>query len=319
MTIGIAYCAKCKSDEVMSSFPDAAGQTQFYCTDCGHSAAVDGFMLGRYFGEHESKVVNASRPKGAARYLVESEPNFNDEHFPGEPTAADDVVIDRLADLPGIETGGLDSFLKNDQLRDFFVSEIVAAESVAALREVLDRPEVCEEDVQRVLTAHPSLLIQHLRGGHGRYVLPKPRFGGDYVPDYIVGERASFGLDWTLVELEAPSRSLFNRSGDPSQWLTHAIRQVTDWRIWLANNKSMVERSRERGGLGLDEIEVNAKGLIIMGRRRDTPVLTHGQRRELQRANRVEIRTYDWLIEVAERRLAVWGQLAHANVSEDRS
>jgi hypothetical protein len=42
--------------------------------------------------------------------------------------------------------------------------------------------------------------------------------------------------EWVLVELERPRHRLFTKAGDPSSELTHALRQIADWRSWLQNN-----------------------------------------------------------------------------------
>lgn len=34
-----------------------------------------------------------------------------------------------------------------------------------------------EEDMQQFLTTNPLLIVQHLGGGHGRYVIPKQKLG----------------------------------------------------------------------------------------------------------------------------------------------
>jgi hypothetical protein len=35
--------------------------------------------------------------------------------------------------------------------------------------------------MQSYLSAHPELLIQHLGGGHGRWVIPQKRLGAEYL------------------------------------------------------------------------------------------------------------------------------------------
>jgi hypothetical protein len=298
--IGVAYCGKCHSDEVGSTRPDESGKVRFYCLGCGHDTEVDGFLLGWYFGEHESKVVNKSRPAGAHWYLTEEREDLHEERLP------DEAPRPPIKFQPAREITE-DELLANDAQREFFVwHHKVSKADVDALEAVLNQPDVREEDVQQALTQRRALLVQHLGGGHGRYVIPKPQFGGKYEPDFLIGERASYGLEWTLVELEAPGRSMFTKKGEVSQWLNHAIRQVNDWRSWLAYHKADAEREVARGGLGLGEIDVRTQGLIIMGRRTQLDPLTNERRRELQRAHNMQIRTYDWLLEVCRGRLWMW-------------
>ncbi len=298
--IGVAYCGKCGSDEVGSSMDLPSNRSAFYCLSCGHQTEVDGFVLGTYMGEHESKVVNQSRPNNGSWYKTEEREDIQEERLPGEEPR------------PPLEFRPASSFsreeiLANDAQRAFHVwHSDLRREDVLALEAVLGQQGVREEAVQQELTRRRALLVQHLGGGHGRYVIPKPQFGGQYEPDFLIGERASYGLEWTLVELEAPSREMFTKAGEVSQWLNHAIRQINDWRSWLAYHKDDAERDVARGGLGLGEIDVRAQGLIIMGRRSQLDARTNERRRELQRAHNMQIRTYDWLVEACRGRLFMW-------------
>ncbi len=78
---------------------------------------------------------------------------------------------------------------------------------MAALRAAVDRA-TREEEIQAYLWDHPLMLVQHLGGGHGRWVIPKPRLGSEYIPDFIIGDRDSGGRRWIAVELEGPRRPM---------------------------------------------------------------------------------------------------------------
>jgi hypothetical protein len=58
---------------------------------------------------------------------------------------------------------------------------------------------------------------------------------------------------------------MFNKSGDPSQFLWHAIRQIIDWRVWLEYNRDYTARTPTESGLGLEDITPGIHGLIIIG------------------------------------------------------
>lgn len=163
-------------------------------------------------------------------------------------------------------------------------------------RRMLTRAK-CEADVQRLLTQYPRYLIQHLGGGHGRWVLPQFRLGKDYVADFVIGERHSGGHFWQLVELECPTKKMFNKNGAPSATLTQAMRQITDWRNWLHQNQNYAARSTKEEGLGLTDIVGQASGLIIIGRRRDLNAESDARRRQMMRDTDIQIRTYDFLCE----------------------
>jgi hypothetical protein len=194
--------------------------------------------------------------------------------------------------------------LAKDPLRDFHVPwDAVDEGDVRRLRQVLQEARA-ESDMQRYLAAQPWLLIQHLAGGYGRWVIPQKRLGAEYVPDFIIGERHSGGRYWTAVELEGPQRAMFTKAGDPSRYLWHAIRQIVDWRVWLEHNRDYAARDPSDGGLGLEDITPALPGLIIIGRRHHLPARRQAFRRGLERQLNVQIHSFDWLLERLEERVS---------------
>jgi hypothetical protein len=184
-----------------------------------------------------------------------------------------------------------------DPLRDFYSRwDTVNESDIDALREALDSAKR-EEDIQQFLQANPKYLIQHLGGGHGRWIIPKQRLGAQHVTDFMIGERDSMGFRWQAVELESPLAKMFTKSGNPSAHLTHAIRQIQDWRMWLAANQNYAARDRGEDGLGLTEIHPEVEGLIIMGRRATESEETRRLRRQMGRDAKIEIHTFDYLLE----------------------
>jgi hypothetical protein len=184
-----------------------------------------------------------------------------------------------------------------DPLRDFYSFwDTVSESDVDALREALDSAKR-EEDIQQFLQANPKYLIQHLGGGHGRWIIPKQRLGAQHVTDFLIGERDSMGFRWQAVELESPGAKMFTKSGNPSAPLTHAIRQIQDWRMWLAANQNYAARDRGEDGLGLTEIHPDIEGLIIMGRRATELDQTRRLRRQMGRDLKIEIHTFDYLLD----------------------
>lgn len=185
----------------------------------------------------------------------------------------------------------------SDPLRDFYSRwDTVNEFDIDALRDALDSAKR-EEDIQQFLQANPKYLIQHLGGGHGRWIIPKQRLGAQHVTDFIIGERDSMGFRWQAVELESPLAKMFTKAGNPSAALTHAIRQIQDWRMWLAANQNYAARGRCEDGLGLTEIHPDVEGLIIMGRRATESEETQRLRRQMGRDAKIEIRTFDFLLE----------------------
>ena len=93
-----------------------------------------------------------------------------------------------------------------------------------------------ERPLQRFLAANPVLLRALLPSVPEFWCFDRPRFGSELIPDFLLCYRNSAGLNWTLVELESPTKKVFNRNGRVSAAFSEAKGQVDDWRIWLRQN-----------------------------------------------------------------------------------
>lgn len=160
-----------------------------------------------------------------------------------------------------------------------------------------------ERTMQEYLGLRPLLLIQHLGGGHGRWVLPQKSLGSEFRTDFVVGHKHSFGYEWEVIEIESPTAKPFTKSGDFSRELTHAIRQIVDWRAWLKRNQNYAARRKEEQGLGLLDIDSNVPGVIIIGRKSEIDEGTNDRRRQLVQDSNITIHSYDWLVREARGRV----------------
>ena len=195
--------------------------------------------------------------------------------------------------------------LADEELAEFTVDwDTITQEQVDALRDTVDSAHR-EEDVQEFLTAHPQFLIQHISGGHGRFVLPKPSLGGVWIPDYLLVHEDSEGVHWHGLELESPKGRLCTNQGQPTADLTHAVQQITDWRAWIRNNIAMARQPKRSGGSGLIGIDAEFPSTVLMGRRQSYPPRFNDYRKEMANHNRIEIHSYDWLIDEAQHRVKV--------------
>jgi hypothetical protein len=166
-------------------------------------------------------------------------------------------------------------------------------------REQNDRDKGSEEyGPKKTPTFRPSDLHGNQLGAD-----TKQRLGAEHVTDFLIAERHSFGFAWQAVELESPLRPMFNKNGDPSRHLNHALRQLTDWRAWLKANQSYAARPRSEGGLGLTDIDANVKGLVLIGRRANIPDCTAARRRQMVQDLNVDIHSYDYLLSALKGRL----------------
>ena len=171
-----------------------------------------------------------------------------------------------------------------------------------ALAAVLDGTHG-EHDIQTFLEKKPILLIQHLGGGHGRWVIPQKRLGAELVTDFMIGHRNSIGFEWQAVELESPEATMFTRNGDPTSQLTHAIRQIEDWRAWLSRNQNYAARDNGHGGLGLTDIVARVPGLVLIGRRKTIDPITNDRRRQMSNDLGIHIHSYDFLLDTGRGRI----------------
>ena len=175
----------------------------------------------------------------------------------------------------------------------------------ASLQKLLDGNSQ-EADLHRFLEDHPKFLVQVLGGGHGRYQLSKKRLGAELVPDFLVAEESSIGIEWHAVEIESPHSKVFRQNGLPASQVIHAIGQIRDWQQWLMDNIDYARRSTEQNGLGLVGIDSRVPGLIIIGRRQQYPSRYNEFRRQMIDRERIVIHSYDWLVDVARSNNGGW-------------
>ena len=148
-----------------------------------------------------------------------------------------------------------------------------------------------ERPLQNFFKHNPGLLVQLVRGGHGRWVFPKPKLGSEHVPDFMICEQDSGGYHWHLVELENPNYVALTKQGQQTAHLTHAIQQVKNWRIWLRDNSRYAQHE-----LGYADLDSEFHAIIVIGRRNELDPEDLKRYRELS-DDKVEIMSYDRLID----------------------
>jgi hypothetical protein len=160
-----------------------------------------------------------------------------------------------------------------------------------------------EEDVQQFLTATPFILAEQLP--HCHYVIPKFRFGGKFVSDFLLPEMASSGTDWVLVELEPVDAQLVTRSGHLAERVRTGVQQIRDWRDWLLNNRDMAIRPRSKDGLGLSKLEM-VSGWLVVGRRAQVTPRFNQLRNQVASESNIKIMTFDRILERFRARAEHW-------------
>lgn len=198
------------------------------------------------------------------------------------------------------ERARLHHHLARTYLSDWDASYMkVTIEDVQKLVSIIENSHR-EEDVQQFLQSHPTFLTHHLGGGSGRYCIPKKNLGGMFIPDFLIADLSSLGINWCAVELKNPKARMFNKNANPSKYLNEAIKQIRNYRDWLKNNLNGARKLKQEKGHGLIGIEPELKCLILIGRRKDIDESLDETRIRMNREINGEIRTYDWLIEQAK-------------------
>ena len=160
--------------------------------------------------------------------------------------------------------------------------------------ELLSCPGNCENQVQSYLDDHTGFFFPRGCGIECRLVIAKLRLGSEHVTDIVVAScERSYGIRYTLIELESPGTPPFNQDGTPSRRLNSALKQVADWKDWIAKSREAAKRifpSKEFCRFDIPNFAYR----IIIGRRTDPHL---NLRSRIQDGSNVEIRSFDYLTE----------------------
>lgn len=149
-----------------------------------------------------------------------------------------------------------------------------------------------ERPLQDFFRDHPHVLMAGVTAVmRESWVLAKPKFGAEYVPDYLLGIRDSLGPGWMVVEIESPTLTPINKDGSLSKGLNHAVQQVEDYRRWLGKHAAYFRD--ENGAWG---IESGTTGIVVIGREKDRDNKEGADRlRDLRKAG-IETMSYERIL-----------------------
>lgn len=155
--------------------------------------------------------------------------------------------------------------------------------------EALLNSNASEHRVHEFLASHSYFFNTYLRLFGASPLYSKIKLGSDYEVDFAWFDSGSFGPEWRLVEIEAPSHRLYTDGGQPSAALTHAIQQVRDWHTWIHENLRYARKL-------MPWIEYPL-GFVFMGRWAELTDSTKQKLKRLCHENRMflEIHTLDSL------------------------
>lgn len=177
---------------------------------------------------------------------------------------------------------------------------------LAAYEQLLDLDPEMEEELQVFLKGNPVLLCPA-----NVKMWPKLTLG-DHKTDFVFQEALG---DYLLVELKKSTDRLFLKNGDESRELRHALGQIVNWKRYLEDNLSTVQRE-----LGLTGISPNPRSTIIIGRSQS---LSAENKRRLTTIHNISpktsILTYDDLLlstkAIVENLLGpLWGELGNTEI-----
>lgn len=159
--------------------------------------------------------------------------------------------------------------------------------------EMLKNKALGEEDYQQFLTEHAGFFFSRHLGGEDQLVSAKIRLGSDFTTDFIIATSVrSYGVNYTLVEIESPHSPPYTAAGAPSSRLNTAVQQVQDWQRWIERNREEAKRlfpSKQfiRGD------DPNFSYMIVIGRRQN--LRGHeSKRNHYARSLGIAIRTFDY-------------------------
>ena len=178
------------------------------------------------------------------------------------------------------------------------------------LDELLDNSK--EEILQQYLEQHKKILIAAFGQPEWVYnfVLPKFKFGSDYISDFVVFTGQSYSYWIKLIELEPSTSQVFTKQGDYAQRLNHAIKQVDEWADWIKRNepyfRDCLQKALQKEYPSFSEtldytrrFIVSSK--IVIGRRATLSVDDNKRRAQEYEKSNLDIITYDRLVDIEQK------------------
>jgi len=188
---------------------------------------------------------------------------------------------------------------------------VVADKLRLALRKARD-----ERDMQAFFEDYPQALPElqfYHNGPRGGLVISKLPLGQDFICDFAYASENSQCVQFTCVEIESPTKRLFNKDGSFTSDYCHARQQIADWNTWGQQNLRLVCGAFDRiGDLAYPKTyTVRLECILIMGRRSELNTIKRKQRWSAENALRqasMHVMTYDRLIDELENGFRVWTQ-----------
>jgi len=184
-----------------------------------------------------------------------------------------------------------------------------------------------EQEIQDFFEQHPQLLPgvgYYHNGPRGELVVSKLPLGHDFVTDFAFVSENSQMVHFTCIELESPTKRLFNRGAVFSRAYLDARQQIADWNLWAQQNLRQAMRMFGRVGRWLPEAyyEISLECVLIVGRRSEINTIKRKQRWAAEYALRqasCTIMTYDRLIDCMRSGFHSWSDKMLVCTYRDRA
>lgn len=155
-----------------------------------------------------------------------------------------------------------------------------------------------EKDIQIYLKKYPFVLTTAVQPAHHAQIcIPKPKLGNQLEPDFFIAGMDSAGFWWYGVELESPQFRMFNKDGEETRELKHAIKQIQEWRSWLKANIAYA-----RDTLGYKHIDADLPCFIFIGKRENEVIggdyfIDRRQQLKSNDKHGLFVHHYEWLLD----------------------
>jgi hypothetical protein len=170
--------------------------------------------------------------------------------------------------------------------------KITLAKLQSEYRELISRPTLLEEEIHQFLATYPVFLP--LLFPWRNTVFSKLSLGNQHRTDFAFTRENTPGMTWHLIELEQPRDRLFQKSGNPSAKLTHAMRQLHEWHTWFIENRDYIARHLPFPEMIKQHGLWNPELILVMGRRSE---VSASDKKLMQRLSTppIQIMTFDRL------------------------
>ncbi len=161
---------------------------------------------------------------------------------------------------------------------------------------LIDNESTNEHNVHEFIDNHSGLFF----GTNEGFAISKVKLSDEYITDLVIlRDKASYGFEYELIELESPRDKTFTQKGNQSANLTEAIQQIEDWQRWIQNHLESSKKLFPSKKFNLTHIP-QIKYTVIIGRREELGIYDNKRFQKTSNSG-IEIRSFDYLTDKLSR------------------